>query len=93
MYHEGQGVPQDYTEAMKWFRKAAEHGVAEAQFSLGALHLRGDGVPQDYAKAVKWWRKAWMLLAMMVDPLNVFQETWSMRGYLPACYLLCFQSR
>ena len=25
MYDEGQGVPQDYAEAVKWYRKAAEH--------------------------------------------------------------------
>ena len=27
MYDEGQGVPQDYAEALKWYRKAAEQGV------------------------------------------------------------------
>ena len=27
--HEGQGVPQDYAEAVRWYRKAAEQGDAE----------------------------------------------------------------
>ena len=26
MYQHGQGVPQDYKEAVKWYRLAAEHG-------------------------------------------------------------------
>ena len=28
MYNVGQGVPQDYTEAAKWYRRAAEAGDA-----------------------------------------------------------------
>ncbi len=28
MYYKGHGVPQDYAEAVKWFRKAAEQGNA-----------------------------------------------------------------
>ena len=30
MYDTGQGVPQDYPEAVKWYRKAAEQGDAKA---------------------------------------------------------------
>ena len=35
MYAEGQGVGQDYTEAAKWFRRAAEQNNPRAQFNLG----------------------------------------------------------
>ncbi len=28
MYNNGEGVPQDYAEAMKWYRRAAEQGLA-----------------------------------------------------------------
>ena len=31
----GQGVPQDYAEAVKWYRLAAEQGNADAQYNLG----------------------------------------------------------
>ena len=34
MHAYGDVVLQDYPEAVKWFRKAAEQGNAEAQFSL-----------------------------------------------------------
>jgi TPR repeat protein len=30
MYDDGQGVPQDYAEAVKWYRLAAEQGNAES---------------------------------------------------------------
>ena len=31
MYYKGDGVAQDYTEAVKWYRKAADQGNADAQ--------------------------------------------------------------
>lgn len=34
-YYEGQGVEQDYSQAVYWYRKAAEQGVAEAQCNVG----------------------------------------------------------
>ena len=58
MYSIGDGVPQDYKEAAKWFTKAAEQGYANAQYSLGVMYSIGDGVPQDYKEAVKWFTKA-----------------------------------
>ena len=30
MYYNGEGVPQDYKEAVKWYRLAAERGFADA---------------------------------------------------------------
>ena len=58
MYNEGDGVPQDDTKAVKWFRKAAEQGDAEAQVILGKSYADGRGVPQDDTEAVKWTRMA-----------------------------------
>ena len=43
---------------MKWWRKAAEQGFANAQYILGLTYAEGQGVPQDYAVAVTWYRKA-----------------------------------
>ena len=34
MYDTGQGVPQDYAEAVKWYRLDAERGYASAQYIL-----------------------------------------------------------
>ncbi len=38
MYDNGQGVPQDYAEAVKWYRLAAEQGYAYAQYNLGVMY-------------------------------------------------------
>src|SRR6266568_4988506 len=49
---------QDYAKAVYWFRKAAEQGLAEAQYRLGFFYSWGEGVAKDAAEAVKWYRKA-----------------------------------
>ena len=54
MYEYGQGVTQDYKEAVKWYRLAADQGNADAQLNLGSMHANGQGVTQDYARAHMW---------------------------------------
>ena len=46
------------TEAVKWYRKAADQGHARAQYFLGSCYDYGTGVGEDDAEAVKWYRKA-----------------------------------
>ncbi len=58
MYADGEGVPQDSVEAVKWYHLAGEQGNAGAQFSLGNMYFYGAGVPQDSAEAVKWYHLA-----------------------------------
>lgn len=41
MYNNGEGVPQNYTEAVRWYRMAAENGNTEAQYTLGVALSRG----------------------------------------------------
>ena len=57
-YYKGEGVPQNYAEAVKWYRKAAGQGYAQAQYNLGECYHKGEGVPKNYFAAVKWFRKA-----------------------------------
>ena len=60
MYDKGDDYYQsgNYTEAVKWYRKAADLGHAGAQKSLGYCYHMGKGVTQSYSEAVKWYRKA-----------------------------------
>jgi TPR repeat protein len=58
MYRAGQGVEQDFKEAVKWYQKAADQRHATAQYSLGVMYQRGQGVKQDSKEAVKWCQKA-----------------------------------
>jgi len=53
-YNLGLGVAQDYQEAVRWYRLAAEQGHASGQFSLGAMYTAGQGVPKDYVLAHMW---------------------------------------
>ncbi len=45
MYCQGQGVPQDSTEAVRWFRRSAAQQCANAMCALGRMHA-GGLVPQ-----------------------------------------------
>ena len=54
MYEDGLGVPQDYKEAVKWYRLSAEQGYAIAQYNLAVIYYDGRGVPKDYVLAHMW---------------------------------------
>jgi uncharacterized protein len=58
MYVNGKGVPQDYTEAARWFHLSADQGNAFAQFNLGDIYALGRGVAQDYVQAHMWYNLA-----------------------------------
>ena len=48
-------MKQDYLEAVKWYRKAAEQNrYAEANINLGYCYAFGLGVKKDYAEAYAW---------------------------------------
>ena len=55
MYDLGEGVPQNFKEAVKYYRLAAEQGFANAQNNLGVAYDQGDGVSKDYKEAMKWY--------------------------------------
>ncbi|MFC1492271.1 tetratricopeptide repeat protein, partial [Nitrospinota bacterium] len=50
MYRRGQGVLQDYKEAVKWYRKAAEQGDVKAQNNPGVMYRNGQGVLSAYGR-------------------------------------------
>ncbi len=56
-YYWGRGVPKDYDEAAKWYKKAAEQGNAAAQDRLAGMYMHGFGVGKDYEESVKWYKK------------------------------------
>ncbi|MBV9623117.1 MAG: sel1 repeat family protein [Acidobacteria bacterium] len=53
-YATGEGVKQDYREAMRWFLRSAEQGETRAQAKVAAWFWAGRGAPQDYSKAYFW---------------------------------------
>jgi TPR repeat protein len=44
IYDVGEGVLQNDVEAARWYRRAAEQGVAQAQYSLGESYASGEGL-------------------------------------------------
>lgn len=54
-YLDGDEVPQDTNEAIRWFRLAAEQDDVHAAYTLGRTYNNGEGVAQDYEEARKWF--------------------------------------
>jgi hypothetical protein len=57
-YADGEGVPQNYRDAMAWFSKAAANGNDKAEWKLGLGYIKGIGVPHDERKAAVWFKRA-----------------------------------
>jgi TPR repeat protein len=53
-YYNGEGVSQNHTEALRWFRKAADQGNADAQLNIRSMYANGEGITQNYRETVKW---------------------------------------
>jgi hypothetical protein len=62
LYEIGYGIPQNYAQALKWYKIAFKRGKAEAATCIGDLYYYGqgylDGVLGDYEKALKWYKRA-----------------------------------
>jgi TPR repeat protein len=50
-YQSGKGVVQDYMEAARLYRLAADQGAESAQYRLGKCYHDGEGVAHDYTEA------------------------------------------
>jgi hypothetical protein len=55
MYEDGQGTPQNYEEAIKWYTQAATQGDADAQYALGLVYRRA---LKNDKEAFEWYTKA-----------------------------------
>jgi uncharacterized protein len=57
LHEEGIGLPKDVNEAGKWYRKAANQGLEEAQIKLADL-LSQSFIEQERYEATKWYTAA-----------------------------------
>ncbi len=55
---DGSDGPQDFAQAMLWWKKAADAGSGEAAFNVGVMYLEGEGVTADDREAVRWLRRS-----------------------------------
>jgi len=58
MCYYGDGMPQDYEQAVEWWQKAAEQGHYEAQLSLVNAYRTGVGVEKNGRLANYWLEQA-----------------------------------
>lgn len=57
-FETGANFIKDYSQAVKWYLKAAEQGHVKAQVQLGICYANGLGVDKNESKAYGWWLKA-----------------------------------
>lgn len=58
MHVSGEGVRANDANAARWFLKAAEQEIADAQTKIGVLYLSGTGVRRDWETGIRWLEKA-----------------------------------
>ena len=60
MYQRGNTFSQkgNIKKTIRWYRKAAEQGHADAQVNMGTYSIQGVGVDCDTIQAIEWYRKA-----------------------------------
>lgn len=58
MSEKGQGVVQDYEQALRWYKYSAASGNDMAVLNLAVALAQGRNVPKDYQEAVRWYAKA-----------------------------------
>lgn len=58
MFLRGEGMPQSFPIAQKWFNRGISNGDALSQYSLGLMHLNGYGVKKDVIKAADYFAAA-----------------------------------
>jgi uncharacterized protein len=64
LYMEGRCGKHDYAAGLRWLKKAAEGGDAEAHYFIGIAYEQGRGVVADQTEATRWFLKG----AQMGDP-------------------------
>ncbi len=56
--YDGDGVYQDYSEAISWYKCSIAKGNARAEYLMGLCYLEGHGVEQSATEAVRWFYRS-----------------------------------
>ena len=56
-YFRGGDVPQDYAQAVFWYRESSDQGFAPAENQLGDMYEHKFGLPRDYKRALDYYPK------------------------------------
>ncbi len=58
MFHDGDGIDQDYAKALEWYTKAAQAGNRQAAFNLALMYRNGEGTSVNLDAAHGWFVRA-----------------------------------
>lgn len=58
LYYNGQGTRQNFTEALKWYTRAADLGSGQAAYRIAEMYRIGQGVRKNVQTAIEWFAKA-----------------------------------
>lgn len=72
MYEKGTDLPQNYSQAIKWYNRAAESGRAAAKVQLASMYINGSGVPKDYSRAMELCHSAGILGYYCIGHIYVY---------------------
>ena len=73
--YNGYGLEKNTQETIRLWRKAAELGLKEAQFTLGNCYWYGTYLEADKSEAIKWYRKsAQQLYSLAIERMNELNE-------------------
>jgi len=53
-YERGEGVEQDPLQALVWFKRAADHGHALAQYNTALKYYNGAGMKQNLDESIRY---------------------------------------
>ena len=61
MYYYGRGLPQNYTEALQSFARAAKAGNSDGMYNAGLMHKEGRGTVANVTEVRKTpsWPSSW----------------------------------
>lgn len=58
LYANGDGLPKNSSEAIKWLNKSAASNTADAIARIGIMYAEGDGFQKDESKAIEFYKRA-----------------------------------
>ena len=81
LFRAGKGVEKDHSEAMKWFKKAADQGHPHSSYNLAVGHLQGlhQDLQPGYGELTEWWcgggfRRYTTWFRMVVGAIDVIRH-------------------
>jgi SEL1 protein len=58
LYLRGEGVPQNFDKALRWFKLGVSNGEPYCQYEMGLMYLQGLGVKKDAMMAANYFKES-----------------------------------